>query len=204
MAEPRSRPENESGLWIIVGLGNPGRRYAHHRHNVGFQCLDALAQAHGLTFSQRKFRAMLAHGNIGPTPVLLAKPQTFMNLSGEAVAPLLGYYRRTPADLLVIYDDLDLPLGTIRIRAQGGAGGHKGMQSIIHHLQTQEFPRLRVGIGRPPEGLDPADYVLHPFTASERAVMAPVYPWVAEAVAYILSEGLAEAMNRFNRPYASS
>ena len=204
----RPTPDREdlTGLRVIVGLGNPGRKYARHRHNVGFQCLDALAQTYGLTFSERKFRAELARGRIGDTKVLLVKPQTFMNVSGEAVAPLLGYYRRTPADLLVIYDDLDLPPGTIRIRAQGGAGGHKGMQSIIQHLKSQDFARLRVGIGRPPgagdaigrQG-DAADYVLHNFAASECVVMAAVYPRVEQAVVCVLAEGLEAAMNRFNR-----
>ncbi len=197
-AQP-SDPKVRANLRVIVGLGNPGRRYARHRHNVGFQCLDVLAQAHGLTFGPRQFRAELAHGHIGTTPVLLVKPQTFMNLSGEAVAPLLGYYRRSPADLLVIYDDLDLPVGAIRIRGQGGAGGHKGMQSIIQYLKTQEFARLRVGIGRPPEPMDPADYVLQPFSDHERAIMETVYSRVAQAVVCILSDGLEEAMNRFNR-----
>jgi len=198
---PASTVEREdlTGLQVIVGLGNPGRKYARHRHNVGFQCIDALAQAHGLTFNERKFRAELARGCIGETPVLLVKPQTFMNASGEAVAPLLGYYRRTPADLLVIYDDLDLPLGTVRIRSQGGAGGHKGMQSLIQHLKTQEFARLRVGIGRPVDDEDPADYVLQDFSASQRVVMRAVYHHVADAVRCVLSEGLEEAMNRFNR-----
>lgn len=191
--------EDPTDLRIIVGLGNPGRRYARTRHNVGFQCVDALALAHGLTFSARQFRAELAHGRIGAARVLLVKPQTFMNLSGEAVAPLLGYYRRTPADLLVIYDDLDLPPGAIRIRPHGSAGGHKGMTSIIHHLKTSEFARLRVGIGRPAQGGDPVDYVLQPFSAAERALLETVYARVVEAVDCILSAGLTEAMNRFNR-----
>lgn len=196
--------KDRAGLHLVVGLGNPGRKYARHRHNVGFQCLDALAQTYDLTFGERKFRAILAHGRIGETPVLLVKPQTFMNLSGEAVAPLLGYYRRTLSDLLVIYDDLDLPLGTIRIRGKGGAGGHKGMQSIIQHLKSQEFARLRVGIGRPPAGGDSADYVLHNFAAAERVTVESVYSRAIVAVTCILSEGLEEAMNQFNRAPADA
>ncbi|MBU1877907.1 MAG: aminoacyl-tRNA hydrolase [Chloroflexi bacterium] len=188
-----------TGLKVIVGLGNPGRRYARNRHNVGFCCVDALAQAGGLAFNERKFRAELARGQFDGVKVMLVKPQTYMNLSGEAVAPLLGYYRCTPADLLVIYDDLDLPLGTLRLRPQGSAGGHKGMQSIIQHLKTQEFARLRVGIDRPPEQMDVMDYVLQSFGPDERAALDTVIPRAVETVRCVLTDGLTEAMNRFNR-----
>jgi len=184
---------------LIIGLGNPGSEYAGNRHNVGFQCLDHLAQAHGLRFTRRESRAYVAEGEIAGRRVLLAKPRTYMNLSGKAVKALLSRYGLTPHDLLVIHDDLDLPLGRIRLRPQGGSGGHRGMRSIIEHLGTQDFPRLRVGIGRPPGSMDPADYVLSDFTPPEQEVMAEVYPQVREAIECLLREGIEVAMTRFNK-----
>jgi len=151
---------------LIVGLGNPGRKYADNRHNVGFQCLDRLAEAWGLSFSRQKHKALLAQGQIAGLKVILAKPHTFMNLSGEAMERMARFYKVPPENILVIYDDLDLPVGRIRLRPEGGSGGHKGMQSIIEHLGSNGFPRLRVGIGRPTHG-DPVDYVLGDFTLDE-------------------------------------
>lgn len=183
---------------LVIGLGNPGRKYAGNRHNVGFQCLDRLAAAWGLSFSRRKHKALLAEGEIAGRKVILAKPQTFMNLSGQAVERLVRFYRLPPENILVIYDDLDLPLGKIRLRPKGGAGGHKGMKSIIEHLGTQDFPRLRVGIGRPAHG-DPVDYVLSDFTLDQRIVMEEVYGRVIAAVELWLTEGIEAAMNRYNQ-----
>ena len=183
---------------VVVGLGNPGHKYAGNRHNVGFQCLDRLAAAWGLSFSRRKHKALLAEGEIAGRKVILAKPQTFMNLSGQAVERLVRFYRLPPENILVIYDDLDLPLGKIRLRPKGGAGGHKGMKSIIEHLGTQDFPRLRVGIGRPAHG-DPVDYVLSDFTLDQRIVMEEVYGRVIAAVELWLTEGIEAAMNRYNQ-----
>lgn len=183
---------------LIVGLGNPGPEYASHRHNTGFQCLDRLARAHGLAFTRQAFRARLAQGEIRGVRVLLARPLTYMNLSGQAVGPLVRHYGFLLPDLLVIYDDMDLPLGTVRLRPRGGAGGHKGIRSIIEALGSQDFPRLRVGIGRPPAGEDPVDYVLSDFTSEERAVMEGVYERVLVTVECWLTEGIVEAMGRYN------
>ncbi|HID63524.1 MAG TPA: aminoacyl-tRNA hydrolase [Anaerolineae bacterium] len=184
---------------LIVGLGNPGRKYARNRHNVGFQCLDRLAQAHGLSFARRRAKASLAIGKIAAisTGVALAKPLTYMNLSGRAVRQLVSFYKLSLEDILVIYDDLDLPLGTIRLRPEGGPGGHKGMRSIIEALGSQAFPRLRVGIGRPP-GNDAASYVLSDFTADEQITLESVYERVVAAVELFLREGIEAAMNTYN------
>lgn len=187
-------------LKLIVGLGNPGPEYAHTRHNIGFQCLAALARAHRLAFGRSAARSRLAEGEIAGHRVVLARPQTFMNHSGDAVRPLLQRYRLSLSDLLVICDDLDLPLGKLRLRPEGGSGGHKGLDSIIAALGTKAFPRLRVGIGRPLEpGADPMDYVLADFTDEEEKVMGQARPRVVEAVQAILSQGLEAAMNQFNR-----
>jgi len=185
---------------LIVGLGNPGKEYAAHRHNVGFQVVEALAQAHGLSFSRSKsMRAQVAAGRIAGVPVVLAKPQTFMNLSGRAVGRLARAHDVPPERLLVVYDDLDLPLGRLRLRPEGGSGGHKGMRSIIDALGTQDFARLRVGIDRPALSMDPADYVLLPFGQQEKALAAEVVQRAAAAVECWLAEGLTAAMDRFNR-----
>jgi len=182
---------------LIVGLGNPGRKYAHNRHNVGFQCLDRLAQAHGLSFTQRRAKASLALGKIADVRVVLARPLTYMNLSGQAVRPLVSFYKLSLEDILVIHDDLDLPLGTTRLRPEGGSGGHKGMRSIIEALGSQAFPRLRVGIGRPP-GNDAVSYVLSDFTADEQITLESVYERVVAAVELFLREGIEAAMNAYN------
>jgi len=182
---------------LIVGLGNPGRKYAGNRHNVGFQCLDRLAEAWGLSFSKRKHKALLAQGEIAGLETTLAKPQTFMNLSGEAVVRLARFYKLPPEGVLVIYDDLDLPLGKIRLRPEGGSGGHRGMSSIIEHLGTGGFPRLRVGIGRPTRG-DPVNYVLSDFAPDERMAIEEAYERAVSAIELWLAEGIEAAMNRYN------
>jgi len=191
-------PHRTAPLTLIVGLGNPGREYADNRHNAGFQCLDRLAAAHGLSFTRRQARARVAQGNIAGRRVLLVKPQTFMNASGEAVGQLARFYKVAPEDVLVVYDDLDLPLGKIRLRPGGGAGGHRGMRSIIQHLGTEDFPRLRLGIGRPPGSMDPVDYVLSDFTADERAEMELTFERAVAAIECFLREGIEAAMNAFN------
>ncbi len=186
--------------WLIVGLGNPGRRYARHRHNIGFRCLDRLAARHGLTFDRVQNRALLATGRIADRAVVLAKPQTFMNESGRAVAPLVRAYHVPLERLLVVYDDLDLPPGTIRLRPEGGSGGHRGMRSIIEALGSQDFPRLRVGIGRPPGRMAPADYVLQDLSPEEEERFDRVCERVAEAIHCWLTEGIVLAMSRYNGP----
>jgi PTH1 family peptidyl-tRNA hydrolase len=189
----------EERVKLIVGLGNPGPRYARNRHNIGYQCVERLAQQHGLTFGKIMFKAYIVSGEIAGTRILLARPLTFMNLSGQAVRPLLRWHHVALADLLVIHDDLDLPLGKIRLRRKGGAGGHKGMRSIIEALETEDFPRLRVGIGRPVQG-EPQDYVLNDFARDELIVMEDTYEHVIAAIQCFIAEGITAAMNKFNSP----
>ncbi|MBN1937342.1 MAG: aminoacyl-tRNA hydrolase [Anaerolineae bacterium] len=186
-------------LWtLIVGLGNPGREHQHNRHNVGFHCLDRLAEKYGLAFTKKQHQAELTQGRIAGQKVLLAKPQTYVNLSGEAVGALARFYKINPENILVIYDDLDLPQGATRLRPDGGSGGHNGIKSIVQHLNSQAFPRLRVGIGRPPGRMEPKDYVLQDFGPDERVVMDEVYARVANAVEVFIAAGVKEAMNQFN------
>jgi len=182
---------------LIVGLGNPGARYTHSRHNVGFMIVERFARAHDLQFARRRFNAELAEGTIGDARVLLAKPQTFMNLSGEAVGKLVAFYKIALTDLLVVYDDLDLPLGKLRLRPKGGAGGHHGMESILARLGSSDFPRLRVGIGRPNPDAD-IDHVLGAFSEAELAVMEETFTRAVQAIEVWLREGIDVAMSRFN------
>ena len=182
---------------LIVGLGNPGARYARSRHNVGFLVAEQFARAHDLAFARKRFNAELAEGNVAGARVLIAKPQTFMNLSGDAVGKLFAFYKIAPPDLLVVYDDLDLPLGKMRLRPKGGAGGHHGMESIIARVGTSDFPRLRVGIGRPDPNAD-IDHVLGDFAADERGVMNDTFVRAADALGVWLAAGLNAAMNQFN------
>jgi peptidyl-tRNA hydrolase, PTH1 family len=184
--------------FLIVGLGNPGRDYAKTRHNIGFRCVDAIAAAYGMTFSKRQSKALVADGVIAGRKVLLAKPQTFMNLSGQAVRGLMDFYKIPLTNLLVISDDMDLPAGTLRIREKGGAGGQKGLKSIIEHLGTLEFARMRVGIGRPPGRIDPADYVLQDFDKDEAILVVETLDRVVRAVESWLRLGIAIMMTRFN------
>jgi PTH1 family peptidyl-tRNA hydrolase len=213
--EPTGDPIAGQGLRatspaMVIGLGNPGRKYAVHRHNVGFRVVEALARAHGAAFARRKgAKAYVAElrsaeprfseGRAGDREVLLVKPQTFMNLSGQAVGRLSRERAIPPEQILVVYDDLDLPLGRLRLRPEGGSGGHKGMRSIIDALGTQAFPRLRVGIDRPPAGADPTEYVLRPFSREEQVVVNEVVERAVAAVECWLAEGILVAMDRFNR-----
>jgi PTH1 family peptidyl-tRNA hydrolase len=197
-------PEREAlpaPLVLIVGLGNPGPEYASHRHNVGFQIVDSLAKTKGLVFARhKKAKARVAEGQIGERTVLLAKPQTFMNLSGRSVLRLSREREIPPDGILVVCDDLDLPVGRLRIRPKGGSGGHKGLRSIIDLLDSMDFARLRVGIDRPMGSLDPAEYVLQPFGEEERAVAADALQRAVQAIETWLADGIVTAMDRFNRP----
>lgn len=187
--------------FLIVGLGNPGQKYARTPHNVGFQCLGGLARRHRLGFDKKKSRARIAQGEIAGRSVVLARPYTYMNLSGPAVAGLCRWLNLPAERLLVIYDDLDLPLGALRLRGKGGGAGHRGMQSIIESLRTQDFSRLRIGIGRPDDpSEDPVEFVLKPFTRAQQAVLGPALERAADAVECFLGDGLDLAMSRFNRP----
>jgi len=183
---------------MVVGLGNPGPRYARNRHNAGFQCVDLLAEVHGLRFDQRQHGALLASGHIESTRLMLVKPMTFMNSLGPTVAAIARFYKVSLADMLVVYDDLDLPLGKIRLRPEGGSGGHNGMKSIIQHLGTQAFPRLRIGIGRPPGQMEPADYVLQDFSLEQEEIMVQVRDRAVKAIECWLRQGIEKAMNACN------
>jgi PTH1 family peptidyl-tRNA hydrolase len=190
--------ENSQAWFLIVGLGNPGHKYQRNRHNVGFQCLDRLAQAHQLVFDKKQDKAEVAMGRIGGHRVILAKPQSFVNCSGEAVGALARFFKIEPDHILVIYDDLDLEQGIIRVRPKGSAGGHNGIKSIIEHLGTQDFPRIRVGIGRPPGKMEPKSYVLQDFGSEELELMEEVCGRVLDALGAFLDNGVPDAMNRFN------
>jgi len=190
---------------LIVGLGNPGRGYANNRHNVGFACLNHFARTQGIRFDRKQGKARIGTGEVAGSKVVLAKPQTYVNLSGQSVSRLIKRFNINLSDLLVIHDDLDLPLGKIRISHGSSSGGHKGVDSIISCLGSQDFTRLRVGIGRPTtEGFaeiseaDIVAYVLSNFTPDEKQVMAQVTPRVSEAIFCLLTEGLVAAMNKYN------
>jgi PTH1 family peptidyl-tRNA hydrolase len=184
---------------LIVGLGNPGSRYETTRHNLGFRIVDRLARLHKISVHRLRCDAWVGEGSSDHEKLVLAKPQTFMNRSGAVVEALLREYSAGPADLVIIYDDLDLPFGRIRIRPSGGAGGHRGIASIIESLTGTEFTRVRVGIGRPPEGMDPVDFVLQPFDGEEQAQLDAVVNRAAEAVSCLVRDGLKRAMELYNR-----
>ncbi len=186
-------------MWLVVGLGNPGSEYAHTRHNAGFLVVEELARELRVQLKTRAFHSRLAEARLGGSQVVLALPQTYMNLSGVAVKELLSGYRLKPENLVVVYDDLDLNLGQIRVRARGSAGSHKGLKSIIQEIGTPEFPRVRIGIGPKPEGLEAADYVLSPFTQEELEPLGQGLNQAREAIRLIISGQLPQAMNLFNR-----
>lgn len=184
--------------FLIVGLGNIGKQYANTRHNIGFWVADELARRHNLTFGKAERKAVSADGMIHNKRVLIAKPQTYMNLSGEAVRALCDFYKIPNTHIIVVYDELDLPLGTLRIRPAGSAGGQNGVKSIIQHLGTQEFARVRCGIGRPPGRQDPAAYVLQAFSGDDAITAAILRDHAANAVETWLRDGLEMAMNKHN------
>ena len=184
--------------YLIVGLGNPGKDYEDTRHNVGFRVADELARRYGLAFGKTERKAQVASGTIKDKKVILAKPQTYMNLSGEAVRSLVDFYKVELANILVIADDLDIPLGTVRLRQSGGAGGQNGIKNIIQHLGTPEFNRLRFGIGRPPGKMQAKDYVLGPFKGEDAILASQVMDRAADAAETWLVEGIDLAMTRHN------
>lgn len=188
---------NDAERFLIVGLGNPGRKYRGNRHNIGFMAVDALAAAHNLQSSKVQNKAMVGNGRIQNQNVIIAKPQTYMNSSGDAVGPLARYYKVPPENVLVVYDELDLPFGTIRLREKGGAGGHKGMKSIINHL-GQDFPRVRLGIGRPPGQMPVPAYVLQDFGKDDLALLDDVLAEAVRAIETYLRGGIQLAMSRHN------
>lgn len=185
-------------MYLIVGLGNPGDDYVDTRHNVGFRAVYSLAEAYNIKNTSYKFRSLTARGLIKNRPVLLAQPLTYMNKSGEAVALLVKYYNIPLEKIIIMYDDLDLPTGKIRIKTKGSAGGHKGLRSIINMLGTEEIPRIRIGIDRPPDGIPVIDYVLGYFDKGEEELLKDTMKEVVGAVETILVDSLEEAMNKFN------
>ncbi|MBA7574107.1 Peptidyl-tRNA hydrolase [subsurface metagenome] len=187
---------------LIVGLGNPGRSYAHNRHNIGFICLSRFARSEGIKLDKKKGLARIGEGEAAGNKVALVRPQTFMNNSGQSLSRLVEKFKIDLNDLIVIHDDLDLPLAKIRLSHGSGSGGHKGINSIIQELGTQDFIRLRVGIGRPDKPEISEDdiiaYVLSDFTPDEKKAIDKIIPQVGEAILCLLTEGLTPAMNRFN------
>ncbi|MDY6866885.1 MAG: aminoacyl-tRNA hydrolase [Chloroflexota bacterium] len=184
--------------YLIAGLGNPGLAYRQNRHNVGFMVVDCLAETAHIPIRRVEHRALIGKGEFADVPVYLAKPQTFMNDSGAAVGALASFYKLPLDHLLVVHDDLDLPFGTLRLRPSGGTGGQKGMESIVVRLGTRDFPRLRVGIGRPPGRMDPRDYVLHDFDPPEQDILPEVLAKAVDAIRWFICEGIEAAMNEFN------
>jgi peptidyl-tRNA hydrolase, PTH1 family len=184
--------------WLVAGLGNPGSEYAGNRHNCGFMVADVLAARMSAPFKRDRSRARVATGRLAGCPVTLAKPQTFMNLSGRPVAALRTFYK-VPADrIVVIHDELDIPFGAIRLKQGGGDNGHNGLRSVTAALGTRDYLRVRVGIGRPPGRMDPADFVLHDFSAAERKALPDVLERCADAVEVLMQRGLAVAQNEFH------
>lgn len=187
-------------MFIIAGLGNPDRQYEGTRHNVGFDVIDRLADKYNIAVDTKKHRALIGKGVIEGQKVILAKPQTYMNLSGESIASLVDYYKIDEEhELIVIYDDINLGVGQLRIREKGSAGGHNGIKNIIARLGTQVFPRIRVGVGEKPPRYDLADYVLGHFSKAEREQMEEGYDNAADAAAMILSGRIGDAMSEYNR-----
>jgi len=184
---------------LIVGLGNPGRDYAGTRHNVGFEAIQKLSYDHNIDINRAKFRAHFGEGRIGSEKVILARPQTFMNLSGEAVRDIMAFYKIPQEDIIVIYDDVSLAPGKIRVRETGSAGGHNGVKNLLYHLETDEFLRVRVGIGEKPPGWDLADYVLSKFRPAEMEDILAGIALATDAVGLILRDGAKAAMNRYNK-----
>lgn len=197
----RAKTEKSPGPveWLIVGLGNPGQKYLKNRHNAGWHVLDTIARSHPhFRFDEKRSKGLIARGELAGVKVALVKPQTYMNLSGEAVGPIARFYKVPPERILVAYDDVDLPPATLRLRPKGGAGGQKGMRSVIHHLGTQDFPRIRLGIGRPPGQMPVEAYVLQDFKPDEWEAMLIIYQRSVQAIEAILTDGLDNAMNQFN------
>lgn len=186
-------------MYIIVGLGNPGEKYRKTRHNMGFETIDILADEMGISVDVKKHKALCGAGMIGTQKVVLAKPQTFMNLSGESVRALVDFYKIDPeTNLIVIYDDISLVPGKLRIRAKGSAGGHNGIKSIIAHLGTDKFARIKIGVGEKPERMNLADYVLGHISGPDMKEIGESWHTAASAASVIVTQGVAEAMNHFN------
>ena len=184
---------------LVAGLGNPGQKYLGTRHNLGFEVVKLFSERHGINLNQKRFLSLLGQGRIGGTKVFLLLPQTYMNLSGRAVRQIVDYFDLATRDILIVYDDMDVELGRIKITAQGGAGGHKGMVSIIEHLKTTEFNRIKIGIGRSDPRMSGETFVLSRFRPEEEKIIQHSVESAVDAVELVLGQGLAEAQERFNR-----
>lgn len=195
----RHQTESEDiPMKLIVGLGNPGKKYEGTRHNVGFETIDKCQSLLNINLDQSKFKGVYGFNKIGEHKIFLLKPLTFMNLSGESVVPLMNYYKIDPENLLVVYDDLDLSPGTLRLRQKGGHGGHNGMKSIIGHLGTDQFNRMRIGIGRPSPGEAVSNYVLSTFSPQDKQSINEVTDKAAKAVEMWINKDFIQVMNEFN------
>jgi PTH1 family peptidyl-tRNA hydrolase len=189
-------------LYIIVGLGNPGREYEGTRHNTGFEVVDVISERLGIKVARLKHKALIGEGFLGDSRVILVKPQTYMNLSGESVREIVSWYKTPLSNLIIVYDDIDLPLGSVRVRAKGSSGTHNGMKSVIYQLQSDQFPRIRIGIGHPKQQ-DLISYVLGRFTSEERAVIEESVRHGADAAEAVVKDGINSAMNIYNRKEAA-
>lgn len=198
MGSASGSPQADSSLALIVGLGNPGEKYQHTRHNIGFDCLTGLHERMGRPSVQAKFESQLVRGVLNGRDVCLVWPLTYMNCSGRAVAQVARFYKVSVENILVVCDDLSLPLGKLRMRRNGSSGGQKGLNDILKSLGTQDVSRLRIGIDATPENWDTADYVLSKFSAAERKVVSDALSRAADAAQSWLSDGIVTAMNRFN------
>lgn len=185
-------------MYLIVGLGNPGDKYTFTRHNAGFLAIDYISQKHNIEIKKLKHKAMIGEGIISGKKVVLAKPQTFMNLSGESIRELVSWYKVEQKNIIVIYDDVSMPVGSLRIREKGSAGGHNGIKSIILNLNSDEFPRFKLGINEKPSEYNLADYVLGKFTSTEQKVMFDTFEKVNLAVEEFITNGIQSAMNKYN------
>jgi PTH1 family peptidyl-tRNA hydrolase len=183
---------------LFLGLGNPGKRYQKTRHNLGFRVLDSLAKKLKIDIKTERYKSLMERGRIGRKKIVLAQPLTFMNNSGVAAASLVRSLEIPLKNLVVVCDDIDLLLGRIRIRKKGSSGGHKGLESIIQNLKSEEFPRLRIGIGRPPQGMNPKEYVLQNFTKEENLLIKKAIDKAGEALIFLVEEGIIPAMNKYN------
>ena len=192
------RKETVSIMKLIAGLGNPGRDYAGTRHNIGFGVITRISDQYNIPLSSKEHKAVCGKGFIGGEKVILAQPQTYMNLSGESVRSIADYYKIEPEDIIIAFDDIDLEVGQLRVRRKGSAGGHNGIKSIIQHLGTNEFPRVKVGVGAKPEGGDLVRHVLGRFSREDEKAMGEVLDLAVEAVELIVTEGVDSAMNRYN------
>ncbi|GAA0311053.1 PTH1 family peptidyl-tRNA hydrolase [Gracilibacillus halotolerans] len=183
---------------VIAGLGNPGKKYANTRHNIGFLVIDELLSRNGWSLSKRKFNGLYTEELVHYEKMIIVQPQTFMNLSGECIRPLMDFYQLEPSDIAIVYDDLDLPLGKVKLRQTGGHGGHNGIRSLISHLDTKQFNRIRIGIGRPDTQMPVIDYVLGKFSKEERKLIDPAIQKAADAIEEWASNSFDHVMNKYN------